>query len=68
MDGRGRALDHIFVERLWRTVKYEAMDLKDDASVPALEAGLERSFGFDNAERLPQRLAYRTPAEVHREH
>jgi putative transposase len=68
MDGRGRALDHIFVERLWRTVKYEDIYLKDYASVPALEAGLERYFAFYNDERLHQSLAYRTPAEVHREH
>ena len=68
MDGRGRALDNILVERLWRTVKYEDIDLKDYASVPALEAGLERYFAFDNDERLHQSLAYRTPAEVHREH
>jgi putative transposase len=68
MDGRGRALDNIFVERLWRTVKYEDIYLKDYASVPALEAGLERYFAFYNDERLHQSLAYRTPAEVHREH
>jgi putative transposase len=65
MDGRGRALDNIFVERLWRTVKYEDIYLKDYATVPALEAGLERYFMFYNHERLHQSLAYRTPAEVH---
>jgi len=65
MDGRGRALDNIFVERLWRTVKYEDIYLNDYASVPALEAGLERYFTFYNRERPYQSLAYRTPAEVH---
>jgi putative transposase len=68
MDGRGRALDNIFVERLWRTVKYEDIYLKDYATVPALEAGLERYFTFYNHERPHQSLAYRTPAEVHLEH
>jgi putative transposase len=65
MDGRGRALDKIFVERLWRTVKYEDIYLNDYASVPELEAGLERYFTFYNRERPHQSLAYRTPAEVH---
>jgi putative transposase len=65
MDGRGRALDNIFVERLRRTVKYEDIYLHDYASVPALEAGLKRYFMFYNHERPHQSLAYRTPAEVH---
>jgi putative transposase len=66
MDGRGRALDKIFVERRWRTVKYEDIYLKDYATVPALEAGLARYFTFYNDERPHQSLGYRTPAEVHR--
>jgi putative transposase len=65
MDGRGRALDNIFVERLWRTVKYEDIYRKDYGTVPVLEAGLERYFTFYNYERPHQSLAYRTPAEVH---
>jgi putative transposase len=65
MDGRGRALDNIFVERLWRTVKYEDIYLHDYASVPALAVGLDRYFIFYNHERPHQSLAYRTPAEVH---
>jgi putative transposase len=65
MDGRGRALDNIFVERLWRTVKYEDIYLKDYATVPGLEAGLASYFTFYNHERPHQSLAYRTPAEVH---
>jgi putative transposase len=65
MDGRGRALDNIFVERLWRTVKYEDIYLKDYVTVSALGAGLNAYFRFYNHERLHQSLAYRTPAEVH---
>jgi putative transposase len=65
MDGRGRALDNVFVERLWRSVKYEDIYLKDYATVPALDAGLDAYFQFYNNERLHQSLDYRTPAEVH---
>jgi len=65
MDGRGRARDNIFVERLWRSVKYEAIYLKDYTTVPALDEGLARYVHFDNHERPHQSLAYRTPAEVH---
>lgn len=65
MDGRGRALDNIFVERLWRSVKYEHIFLHDYASVPALHAGLTSYFNFYNYERFHQSLDYCTPAEVH---
>jgi putative transposase len=65
MDGRGRALDNVFVERLWRTVKYEGIYLKDYARVSDLQAGLEHYFCFYNDERPHQSLDYRTPAEVH---
>lgn len=65
MDGRGRALDNIFIERLWRTVKYEDIYLKDYASVPELDAGLQGYFQFYNHDRPHQSLDYRTPAEVH---
>jgi putative transposase len=65
MDGRGRALDNIMVERLWRTVKYENIYLMDYATVPALTAGLQEYFRFYNQERLHQSLGYCTPAEVH---
>ena len=65
MDGRGRALDNIFVERLWRTVKYEHTFLMDYNSVPELEACLDGYFQFYNGKRLHQSLGYRTPAEVH---
>jgi putative transposase len=65
MDGRGRALDNIFIERLWRSVKYEHIYLFDYTSVPDLTAGLRDYFWFYNHERPHQSLAYLTPAEVH---
>jgi putative transposase len=65
MDGRGRALDNVFIERLWRSIKYEDIYLKDYGSVPELAAGLERYFGFYNGQRPHQSLAYHTPAEIH---
>jgi putative transposase len=65
MVGRGRALDNVFVERLWRTVKYEDIYLKEYASVPALTTGLQNYFGFYNTERPHQSLGYQTPVEVH---
>ncbi len=65
MDGRGRAFDNIFTERLWRTVKYEDIYIKDYASVPELNAGLQAYFQFYNQDRPHQSLGYRTPAEMH---
>lgn len=65
MDGRGRAFDNIFIERLWRSVKYEDICLNDYASVPELETGLAHYFHFYNHDRPHQSLQYRTPAEVH---
>jgi len=65
MDGRGRALDNIFIERLWRSVKYEDVYPNAYATVPALESGLDHYFRLYNHDRLHQSLAYRTPAEVH---
>lgn len=65
MDGRGRALDNIFVERLWRTVKYEDVYLKGYATVAELTLGLTEYFAFYNGERPHQALGYRTPAEVY---
>lgn len=56
MDGCGRALDNVFVERLWRTVKYEEVYVKDYPTVPEAVAGLGRYFRFYNAERLHQSL------------
>lgn len=65
MDGRGRCLDNVFVERLWRSVKYEDVYLRGYESAPALERGLTAYFRFYNEDRLHQSLGYRTPAEVH---
>ncbi|MBT4458368.1 MAG: IS3 family transposase [Anaerolineae bacterium] len=65
MDGRGRAFDNIFVERLWRTVKYENIYIQEYATVPALLDGLEDYFKLYNYERPHQSLNYRVPADVH---
>ena len=67
MDGRGRALDNIFVERLWRSVKYEEVYLKDYQSVKDAVKGLEKYFEFYNRERLHQSLEYQTPEAVFRQ-
>jgi len=67
MDGRGRALDNVFVERLWRSLKYEEVYLKAYRSVAEMETGLANWFAFYNHERPHQSLAYRTPAEVYRD-
>ena len=65
MDGRGRCLDNVFVERLWRTVKYEDIYLYGYEGVLELQRGLQRYFPFYNEERWHQALDYRTPAAVY---
>ena len=65
MNGRGRCLDNIFIERLWRSLKYEEVYLKDYRVVPEAQAGIRRWFQFHNHERPHQGLGYRTPAVVH---
>jgi putative transposase len=65
MDGRGRAFDNIFTERLWRSVKYEDVYLKDYAAVDEAREGLRGYFGFYNTARPHQALGYRPPLEVH---
>ena len=65
MDGRGRFMNNIFIERLWRSVKYEEVFLKDYLQVPDAINGLGQYFGFYNRERSHQSLDYRTPAEVY---
>jgi putative transposase len=64
-DGRGRALDNIFVERLWRTVKYEEVYLKSYETVPIAVQSLGAYLRFYNEERLHQALGYQTPAAVY---
>jgi putative transposase len=65
MDGRGRALDNIFVERLWRSVKHEDVYLKGYASLGELTLGLVEYFTFFNGERPHQSLGYQTPNTVY---
>lgn len=65
MDGKGRWADNIFVERLWRSVKYECVYLQDWASVTAVREALQDYFRFYNDERPHQSLSGRTPRDVH---
>lgn len=65
MDGRGRALDNVFVERLWRSVKYEDIYPKGYQTLPEAESGLGRYFRFYNNERKHQSLGYRPPSMVY---
>ena len=65
MDGKGRALDNIFVERLWRTVKYEHVYLNPALDGVELYRGLEEYFAFYNCSRHHQSLGYRTPEQVY---
>ena len=65
MDGRGRVFDNIFVERLWRTVKYEEVYLNHYQTVSEARLGLTKYFQFYNTERLHSSLEYRTPEEVY---
>ena len=65
MDGRGRALDNIFVERLWRSVKHEDVYLRGYATMSDLLPGLTEYFTFYNTERMHQSLGYNTPDEVY---
>jgi putative transposase len=64
---RGRAIDNVFVERLWRSVKYEEVYLKDYVDGWQAEASLAAYFRFYNHERIHQSLGYRTPADVYHE-
>jgi putative transposase len=67
MDGRGRVFDNIFVERLWRSMKYEEVYIKDYRSVQEAINSLRRYFEFYNRERLHQALNYQTPETVYRQ-
>ena len=66
MDGRGRAYDNIFVERLWRSVKHEDVYLNGYATMGELLVGLTKYFAFYNTERPHQSLDNQTPQEVHK--
>jgi putative transposase len=65
MDGRGRVFDNIFVERLWRTVKYEDIYIKGYDTIPATREGLTKYFEFYNTERYHESLDYKTPLQVY---
>lgn len=65
MDGRGRVFDNIFIERVWRSVKYEDVYLQSYESVRDAREGLARYFRLYNSERLHESLAYKTPHEVY---
>lgn len=66
MDGRGRCMDNIFTERLWRTVKYEEVYLKQYRTMEEVHTGLTHYFPFYNNERPHQSLKYKTPGEIYR--
>jgi len=65
MDGKGRWLDNVFIERLWRSVKYEEVYLRPYDTVAEARSGLQRYFGFYNSIRTHQALGSRTPDEVY---
>jgi putative transposase len=65
MDGRDRCLDNIFIERLWRSVKYEEVYIKGYETLSEARVGLNEYFLFYNEERLHQSLSYKTPSETH---
>lgn len=65
MDGRGRYLDNIFIERLWRTIKYDHIYMHNHPTAPALQAGLTRYFQRYCYRRPHQSLGMWTPAEVY---
>ncbi len=65
MDGRGRAMDNIFTERLWRTIKYEEVYLKSYQSVLEAKENMRAYINFYNNERLHQSLGYKTPREIY---
>lgn len=68
MDGRGRCMDNIFTERLWRTVKYENVYLKFYSTIPEAKKGLTDYFQFYNHRRLHEAINYQTPAEIYFNH
>ena len=65
MDGRGRVFDNIFIERLWRTVKYEEIYLYDYSTISEARKRLHVYFEYYNTQRYHQSLGYRTPMEIY---
>jgi putative transposase len=65
MDGRGRWMDNVFIERLWRSLKYEEIYLREHATVPVLESGLQKWFERYNTWRPHEALGNLTPVVVH---
>ena len=65
MDGRGRAYDNIFIERLWRTVKYEEVYLHDYRTVSSARFHLSNYFHYYNTDRIHEALGYKTPEEIY---
>ena len=65
MDGRGRYLDNIFVERLWRSVKYECIYLQEFSTSDEVKIALKKYFKYYNHERLHQALEYATPFDIY---
>jgi len=65
MDGRGRSFDNVFIQRLWRTLKYEGVYLKHCETIKEAKENIPAYFHFYNSERLRQSLGYKTPAEIY---
>ena len=65
MDGKGRALDNVYIERVWRTLKYENIFLYDYETVKKLRKGIDRFFKFYNEERFHQNLNYKVPDDIY---
>ena len=65
MDGRGRVFDNIFIERLWRTVKYQDIYVQGYETISEVREGLKKYFWLYNTERIHQGLDYKTPVEVY---
>lgn len=66
MDGKGRAIDNVMIERLWRTLKYEEIYLKEYTTVTDLQKGLSSYFNYYASERKHSSLDHQTPADVYR--
>ena len=67
MDSKGRALDNVYIERFWRSLKYENIFINDYKSVTELKDGISKYMKFYNTERFHQSLEYKTPDEVYYE-